>query len=181
MSQIPKEEYTDATAEYWNARQSWALLGKGSAFGELDRFDRSMNLWLVRSIARKHMEPADFEVCDSRRWTGDIMKFWKDVLTGQKKMPIGWDRHSEGWVPVFRDKAKVNCCGHGCSHCESVYNGHIERVRMTVSLEWPRPGFVAPLTPNEYDTITAIPEPGEHKDELDAEIMKLLQRSLKTA
>lgn len=177
IAEIPKDEFTNATDQYWVSRRAWAS-GKGEAFAELDRFDRQMNLWLVRCVARKHMTPADFEICDSQRWTGDIMKFWRDVLTGQKKMPIGWNAERFGWKPVFRDKDKVNCCGHGCHWCESVMIGYIEQTTMTVALEWPAPGFVAPLTADEYDRLTTIPDCAEHPDglALHAEVSRLLER-----
>jgi len=175
--EIPKEEFTNASDQYWVSRRMWAE-GKGEGFAELDRFDRQMNLWLVRCIARKHMSPSDFGVCDAQRWTGDIMKFWRDVLTGQKRMPIGWNIQSHGWTPCFRDKSKVVCCEHGCRSCESVLICYVEKTTMTVALEWPAADFKAPLTLEEYDSLTTIPRPDELESglALAAEIDRILHR-----
>lgn len=180
--EIPKEEFTSANDEYWHKRwvaaqtDSFGITG-GAGAAYLMQVDYRMNLWMIRNIARKHMAAHDFEICDSQRWTGDIMKFWRDVLTGSRKMTIGWDITRHGYKPCFRDKRPV-CCGHGCRHCESVIIMYLEHTTMKPALEWPAEGWKAPLTPAEYDALTTIPEPKENESgaELDRYVSQLLAR-----
>lgn len=180
--EIPQEDFTNATDEYWSARQQWASGNKGTGAEDLLIVASRLDLFLVRCIARKHMSAADFATADENAHKyGPILDFWKNVITGRKKLTIGWNVTRHGHRPCFSPQAAPVCCEHGCRYCESRILLYIEQTTMTPTLHWPAPDWQSPLTPEQFDALTTTPEPmdNEHGQELDAQVSALLAKVLK--
>src|SRR5262249_45259523 len=118
VDQIPK---ATTEGEYWKRRFMKAHCPSGEAAAELWRVDQRANLWLLRMLAKRVMDPPDFltaEECSRGIGAGPTDRFWTDVLLGRKRMVLSRDRISHGWRPCFDRAPDPVCCEHGCKRCE---------------------------------------------------------------
>lgn len=157
-------------APAWKIRKSWADAPRGMSAADLARVTRNLDLWVIRNIARQHMKLEDFEVAVSKEGEfGDRDRFWKSILTGTQRIVLSYYRH------VY---------GCGWNKPSPYYSGPPfiveKRVECFEKLVWPPEGWQAPLTPQEFDVLTAIPEPGAEDDGgLAAKIDAVLSKCLK--
>jgi hypothetical protein len=147
--QVPVET---VEGEYWKWRRGKAMVQGGEAAAELWSVDRKWTLRMVRAIARQVMGQADFDIADSCRWTGDVMMFWRDVLTGCRRIVLEWERIDEGMRTVAFSDGKTL---------------EIPRVTLREKRVWPDPGWVAPLTGEQFDRLVAPPVPLDFEGAVD--------------
>jgi hypothetical protein len=168
--EIPKAEFVTPEQQYWKYRADYACEGgKGNAAGYLYSVNHKVDVFICRMVAKRAMRAEDFAIADNKRWVGDVLKFWKDVLTGQKQMVLGYDRISHGWKPCFRGERPTPpvCCEHGCRYCERVILCYVEVTDIVPTLTWPPAGWLAPLTSDGFDQLTAIPPAYEFGCQVD--------------
>jgi hypothetical protein len=144
VDQIDASEYTDPEAEYWRIRRSWALAPRGHDAAELGRVDRRWDLRCLRRLAARVMAPADFAAADAHRWHGDDADFWRDVLTGRRRMVLSYWRHVYG-----------------------VRRGVERRIEVGEDRVWPPDGWWAPLDLAEFYRLTATPPALDHPGAVD--------------
>jgi hypothetical protein len=99
----------------------------------------------MRRLAARVMASADFAVADAHRWHGDDLAFWRDVLTGRRRMVLSYWRHVHGCKSVRASDGR---------------DWFIEkRVEVGEDRVWPPDGWVPPVDLAELDRLTAIPPP----------------------
>ena len=148
-------ELTSAKAEYWNYRlKIWGEGGGGHEAAYLWGVDQKVMLWLARQVAKRHMSPEDFALADRPGWhqAGDIMWFWRDVLTGRRRIVLSYWRHV-----------------YGCSHGTFEGKDFITEKHVDVGEDrvWPPAGWQAPLTREQFEELTRITEPLDHPGAID--------------
>jgi hypothetical protein len=167
-SQIPREEFTDAVREYWRSRRNWAIAPHGPSAAYLSGIDWKVDLLILHNLARRVMSAADYAIAASKeRQHGDTHRYWRNILLGQQRIVLDYERRSRGWNPCFRDLVALACCEHGCWKCESKLIAYIEKTEMRESLVWPPEGWTPPLTPEQFDTLTAIPPANDFAPAID--------------
>ncbi len=157
--QVPAEEFTDADAEYWKKRQSFATSPRGEEAGYLARIDFQWNLRAVRRIALAAMGQEDYAVAvqmDDKH--GDRLMYWRGVLLGQRRMTIGFERIVKGWKPCYLPPNQYR-------KEETMF--YMEDVEVRPTLAWPPEGWRPPLTAEEFDRLVKVPEAQEAEQTVD--------------
>jgi hypothetical protein len=125
--------------------------------GELFQVGVRWSRYVMRRIARRVMHPRDFAAAAGKdRDFGEVLRFWRDILLGRRRLVLHYDRKSYGWSPCGL-REQVLCCEHGCNKCERPLICYVERVELTEAVVWPPPGWQPPLTEAELDALLVEP------------------------
>ena len=114
---------------------------------------RSVHAWINGTAAKPVTEPTDFAAADAHRWHSNDLDFWREILTGKRRMVLTYWRHVFGCKSVRSDDGRE-------WFIEKYVDVGEDRV-------WPPDGWVPPVSLAELDRLTATPPPLDHPGAVD--------------